>query len=56
MILRWTASAMLAAEKNFRQTMVCKQLLKDALHWTLKSYVEKSETTEELAEKKRKAG
>ena len=49
MALRWTASAMLAAEKSFKRIMGYKQL------WMLKSYLEESESSEKVA-KKRKAG
>ena len=49
MALRWTASAMLAVEKNFRRIMGYKQL------WILKSYLDKAETTKKLVSE-RKAG
>jgi transposase-like protein len=44
MVLRWTASALLATEKNFRRIMGYKQL------WYLRSYLDQPKAAEGLAE------
>ena len=49
MVLRWAASAFLAAEKSFRKIMGCEQL------WMLKAYLDETKAEEKL-ESQRKAG
>jgi len=47
MVLRWTASALSATEKNFRRIMGYKKL------WHLRSYLDQSQAAEELADQRK---
>ena len=47
MVLRWTASALLSTEKNFRRIMGYKQL------WFLRSYLDQSQAAEKLADRRK---